>query len=66
MHDRQIVFRGGMPDRFEIGVIDRPVVVEQGLHRDRPFRAAPVADLAHRLADIAGRGDDRPLEPVGI
>src|SRR5207237_3829286 len=27
---------------------------------------APIADLAHRLADIAGRGDDRSLQPVGI
>ena len=65
MHDRQIVLLGGAPDRFEIGVIDRPVVVEQGLHRDRPFRIAPFADFARRLADVARRGDDRAFEPVG-
>src|SRR5205807_2351329 len=27
------------------------------------FRIAPFADLAHRLVDIAGRGDDHALEP---
>ena len=66
MRDREVVLLGGVPDRLEVGVVDRPVVVEQRLHRDRPFRGAPVADLAHRLADIAGRGDDRAFQPVGI
>ena len=64
MHDRQIVLLRGAPDRFEIRVIDRPVVVEQGLHRDRPLRIAPFADFAHRLGDAARRGHDRALEPV--
>ncbi len=64
MRDRQIVLLGGLPDRFEVGVVDRPLVVEQGLHRDRPFGIAPFADLAHRFRDLAGRGDDRALEAV--
>jgi len=61
MDDCQIVLLGGMPDRFEIRVIDRPVVVEQGLDRDRPFRIAPFADFVHRLPDVARGGDDRAL-----
>jgi len=44
-------------------VIDGPVVVEQGLHGDRPFRASPFVNFPHRLVDIARRGDDRTLEP---
>jgi hypothetical protein len=64
MHDRQIVLLGGAPDRLQIRVIDRPVIVEQRLHCNRPFGIAPFADFTHRLADIAGRGHDRALEPV--
>ena len=37
MHDGQIVILGRSPDRLEIRMIDRPVVVEEGLHRHSPF-----------------------------
>jgi len=65
MDDRQVVLLGGLPDRFQVGMIDRALVGEQGLHGNRPFRIAPFPDLLHSLFDIACRGDDRAFEAVG-
>jgi hypothetical protein len=58
MDDRQVVIRRGAPDRFEIGVIRRDMEAQRRLHRDRPIRLAPGADLPHGAFDIApGRAD---------
>ncbi len=64
--DRQIVVCGGLPDRVEVGVVGRHVLGQERHHRDRPFRLAPFADLAHCLGHVARGGDDHALEPVWI
>ena len=64
MCDGQVVFLRRTPDRLEIGVIGRDVGRHQRLHRYRPFRIPPFADLAHGFLGNAGRGDDQALQPV--
>ena len=65
MHHGQVVLLGGLPDRFEVRVIQRDVRAEQGQDRHRPFRGAPPLDFADGLVDRACRGHDHGLETRG-
>ena len=64
--DRQVVFLGLAPDRLEARVIRRQPLGEQRHHSNCPPGLSPFADLAHRLIDAPGRGDDRSFETFGI
>ena len=66
VHDRQIVLVGGAPDRVELGMVGRNVLGDERHHRDGPARFAPFADFLDRSVDIARRGDDHALQPVGM
>ena len=60
--DRQVKFLGRRPDRAQIGVIGGKILGEKRHHCNRPFGFSPFADLAHRLVDDPGGGDDHALE----
>src|SRR5437773_4927153 len=55
-----------LPDRMQVGMVQRVVKRQVDVHPNGPRRATPALDLLHGRLDISGLHADHRLEPVRV